>query len=67
MKELEIVLEFRTKEITLDEISLPMRVIKHLRTRAAMTRPGLSIIAFIKACPKNCRACWWLHNASLKS
>ena len=35
MKELGIVLDFRTKEITLDEISLPMRDIKKLRTRAA--------------------------------
>jgi hypothetical protein len=35
MKELGIVLDFRTKEITLDEISLPMRDIKNLRTRAA--------------------------------
>ena len=33
MKELGIVLDFRTKEITLDEISLPMRDIKNLRTR----------------------------------
>jgi hypothetical protein len=35
MQELEIVLDFWTKEITLDEISLPMRDIKNLRTRAA--------------------------------
>ena len=38
MKELGIVLDFRTKEITLDEISLPMRDIKNLRTRAAADR-----------------------------
>jgi len=63
MKELEIVLEFRTKEITFDEISLQMRDIKHLRTRAAVTRPGLSIRAFIRACPNDCRACWRLQNA----
>ena len=35
MKELGIVLHFWTKEITIDEISLPMRDIKNLRTRAA--------------------------------
>jgi hypothetical protein len=35
MKELEIVVEFWTKEIKLDEISLPMRDIKNLRTRSA--------------------------------
>jgi hypothetical protein len=35
MKELGIVLDFWTKEITVDEISLPMRDIKNLRTRAA--------------------------------
>ena len=38
MNELGIVLDFRTKEITLDEISLPMRDIKNLRTRAAADR-----------------------------
>ena len=37
-KELGIVLDFWTKEITLDEISLPMRDIKHLRTRAAANK-----------------------------
>jgi hypothetical protein len=35
MKELRIVLDFWTKEITLDEISLSMRDIKNLRTKAA--------------------------------
>jgi hypothetical protein len=35
IKELEIILDFQTKETTLDEISLPMRDIKNLRTRAA--------------------------------
>ncbi len=35
MKELGIVLDFQTKESTVDEISLPMRDIKNLRTRAA--------------------------------
>ncbi len=34
MKELGIVLDFWTKEITLDEISLPMRDINKLSTRA---------------------------------
>ena len=38
MKELGIVLDLQTKEITLDEISLPMRDIKNLRTRAAAKR-----------------------------
>ena len=35
MKELRIVLDFWTKEITLDETSLPMRDMKNLSTRAA--------------------------------
>ena len=35
MNELEIVLDFWTKEITLDEISLPMRDINNLRSRSA--------------------------------
>jgi hypothetical protein len=38
MKELGIVLDFRTKEISIVEISLPMRDIKNLRTRAATNR-----------------------------
>jgi len=38
LKELGIVLDFRTKEIALDEISLPMRDIKNLRTRAAANK-----------------------------
>jgi hypothetical protein len=37
-KELGIVLNFWTNEITLDEISLPMRDIKNLRTRAAANK-----------------------------
>ena len=36
MKELGIVLDFQTKEITLDEISLPMRDINKLTTRAQL-------------------------------
>ena len=35
MKELGIVLDFRTKEISIDEISLPMRDINNLRTKTA--------------------------------
>ena len=35
MEEFGIVIDFRTKEITVGEISLPMRDIKNLRTRAA--------------------------------
>jgi hypothetical protein len=38
MKELGIVLDFGTKEITLDGISLPMRDIENLRTRAAANK-----------------------------
>ncbi len=38
MKELGIVLDFRTKEITLDEISLPMRDINKLSTRAQIEK-----------------------------
>ncbi len=33
MKELGIVLDFHTKEISIDEISLPMRDINNLRTK----------------------------------
>ena len=35
MKQLGFVLDFQTNEITVNEISLPMRDIKNLRTRAA--------------------------------
>jgi hypothetical protein len=38
MNKLGIVLDFRTKEITQYEISLPMRDIKNLRTRAAANK-----------------------------
>ena len=38
MKELGIVLDFRTKEITLDEISLPMRDINKLSARAQIEK-----------------------------
>ena len=38
MKELGIVLDFWTKEITLDEISLPMRDINKLSTRAQIEK-----------------------------
>jgi hypothetical protein len=38
MKELGIVVDFWMKEISLDEISLPMRDIKNLRTRAAANK-----------------------------
>ncbi len=35
MKELGIILDFRTKQISIDEISLPMRDINNLRTQTA--------------------------------
>jgi hypothetical protein len=38
LKELGIVLDFWTKEITLDNISLPMREINNLKTRATVER-----------------------------
>jgi hypothetical protein len=38
LKELGIALDFWTKEITLDDISLPMRDIKKLKTRATIKR-----------------------------
>ena len=38
MKELGIVLDFWTKEISLDEISLPIRDIRYLSTRAAANK-----------------------------
>ena len=40
MKELGIVLDFWTKEITLDEISLPMRDINKLSPRAQIEKLG---------------------------
>ena len=36
MKELGIVLDFWTKEITVDDISLPIRDINNLKTRATV-------------------------------
>ncbi len=38
MKEFGIVLDFQTKEITIDEISLQMRDIKKLNTRAQLEK-----------------------------
>ena len=38
MNELGIVLDFRTKEITLDEISLPMRNFNKLKPRAQIEK-----------------------------
>ena len=38
MKELGIVLDFQTKEISIDEISLPMRDINKLSTRAQIEK-----------------------------
>ncbi len=38
LKELWIVLDFQTKETTLDDISLPMRDINKLKTRATVER-----------------------------
>eukprot|EP00804_Cyclotella_cryptica_P004890 CCRYP_004949-RA/>CCRYP_004949-RA protein AED:0.36 eAED:0.67 QI:0/0/0/1/1/1/2/0/493 len=38
LKELGIVLDFRTKEITVDDISLPMRDINKLKTRATVEK-----------------------------
>ena len=43
MKELGIVLDFRTKEITLNEVSLPMRDINKLKTRAQIEKSGSMI------------------------
>ncbi len=65
MKAFRIVLDFRTKEITLDEISLPMREINKLSTRAQIekswslnNRKTLLLIASFKKTPKNLRAPW---------
>ena len=63
MNELGIVLDFRTKEITLDEISLPMRDIKNLRSKSAAEKAWV-VISSIKAHPKSRRARWRLQNAS---
>jgi hypothetical protein len=56
LKELGIVLDFWTKEITLDDISLPMGDINKLKSRAT-----------IKACPRNHRTCLRPLSASCKS
>ena len=59
MKELGIVLDFRTKEITLDEISLPMRNINKLSTRAQIEKSwSLNNRISFKKTPKNLRAPW---------
>ena len=52
MKELGIVLDFWTKEITVDEISLPMRDIKNLRTRAAADRAWTVNNSIYQSTPK---------------
>ncbi len=51
MKELGIVLDLRTKEITLDEILLPMRDINKLATKAQIEKAW-----WLKNTPKNLRA-----------
>jgi hypothetical protein len=52
MKELGIVLDFWTKEIPLDVISLPMRDIKHLRTRAAADKAWTVNNSIYQSTPK---------------
>ncbi len=48
MKELGIVLDFWTKEITFDEISLPMRDINKLTTKAQIEKSWLLNNSFYK-------------------
>jgi hypothetical protein len=67
MKELGIVLDVQTKEITLDEISLPMRDIKNLRTRASADKAWTVNKSIYESNTKSCRAHMRLQNASLKS
>ena len=60
IKELGVV---RTKEITLDEISLPMRDIKNLRTRAAANKARTANNSIYQS-PESHRACLRTQNAS---
>eukprot|EP00804_Cyclotella_cryptica_P003809 CCRYP_008945-RA/>CCRYP_008945-RA protein AED:0.52 eAED:0.52 QI:0/0/0/0.66/0/0/3/0/164 len=47
LKELGIVLDFRTKEITVDDISLPMRDINKLKTRATYAKEATKCLIHI--------------------
>ena len=58
MKELGIVLDFWIKEITLDEISLPMRDINKLSIRAQIERSWSLNNSNFRKTPKNLRAPW---------
>ena len=67
LKELGIILDFRTKEIIIDEISLPMRDMNNLRTRAAANKAWTMNNSIYQSTPKSCRAHSRLQNASSKS
>ena len=53
LKELGIVLNFRTKEIDIDEIILPMSNIKKLSTRSKIDRAWIAINTVAKNEPKS--------------
>jgi len=55
LKELGIVLDFWTKEITLDDISLPMRDINNLKTRATVERAWTMNNSIYQETSKNSR------------
>lgn len=56
LKELEVVLDFRTNEITLVKILVPMRDINNLTLNAQFESHGLWTTSSIKICSKNLKA-----------
>jgi hypothetical protein len=67
MKELGIVLDFWIKEISLDEISLPMRDIKNLRTKAAANKAWTVNNSIYQSTSNELQSTLEATNASLKS
>ena len=64
LKELNIVLDFWTKEITLNDISLPMRDIDKLKTSAMVERAWMMNNSIYQTRPKNPRVRSRQQNAS---
>ena len=60
-------MDFQTKEIPLDDISLSMRDIYKLKTRATIERAWTMSNSSYKACPRNLRGCTRPLIASYKS
>ena len=64
LKELGIVLDFRTKEITVDDISLPMRDINKLKTRATVEKAWTMNDSIYQEHPRNPRVHWRQQSAT---